>query len=385
MKRLSRRVGVAFVVGSAAAVPGVVAIGAAPPPPLVSGHAAVVAQGIVGFPDGTFHWQVADGTLTAGAAPTAVPPAPTFVLGDAGVVDVAGSVPARLGPGEAVMLTATSAAVLSTANGSASYWTLLIANVADTGGAGATGGSFTLDTGYRDVDLLRDVLAAGEAMQLPDRDVATLLLVTGGAAVAASTDGDSIDLAAGEAATLDGDLTITNEGEEATTVVAAVIGAIVPELAASPEVVNPPPPPNTNQTTTGTSATTTTRAEATTTMPTDSDGDGLADIDEMNTYGTDPNNPDTEGDHLTDGDEILVHGTDPLDNNSDDDGLTDGDEINITHTNPKDQDTDDDGLMDDDEHPAGADPNKPDTDGDGFNDGTEVASGTNPADANSHP
>ena len=45
---------------------------------------------------------------------------------------------------------------------SASYWTLSIANVADTGGAGATGGSFTLGAGQRDVDLVRDVLATGE-------------------------------------------------------------------------------------------------------------------------------------------------------------------------------------------------------------------------------
>ena len=37
--------------------------------PVATGHAEVVAQGIVGFPDGTFHWQVADGTLTAESRP----------------------------------------------------------------------------------------------------------------------------------------------------------------------------------------------------------------------------------------------------------------------------------------------------------------------------
>jgi hypothetical protein len=384
MKRHSWRISATFVIGSAAvSLPSIADAAAPSPPPLASGHAEVVAQGIVGFPDGTFHWQVADGNLTAGAAPTAVPAAVTFVLGDTGAVDVAGGSPTRLGPGEAVMLPAFSEALLSTAEGSASYWTLSIANVADTGGAGAAGGSFTLAAGPRDVDLVRDVLATDEALQLPDRDVATLLLVTSGSAVATSSDGDSIDLGGGEAATLDGDLTITNEGEEPATVVAAVIGTIVPVLEATPEATTPPPPPNTNQTT-GTAATTT-AAATTTTAPTDSDGDGLSDVDEMNIYGTDPNNPDSEGDHVTDGDEILVHGTDPLDNNSDDDGLTDGDEVNITHTDPNDQDTDDDGLMDEDENPAGADANNPDTDGDGFNDGTEVASGTNPADANSHP
>jgi hypothetical protein len=121
-------------------------------------------------------------------------------------------------------------------------------------------------------------------LQLPDRDVATLLLVTNGAAVAASSDGDSIELADGEAATFDGDLTITNEGEQPTTIVAAVIGPVVPALEATPGATTPPPPPNTNNATTNTSAsTTTTSTETTTTTPTDSDGDGLADVDETNT------------------------------------------------------------------------------------------------------
>jgi beta-lactam-binding protein with PASTA domain len=43
----------------------------------------------------------------------------------------------------------------------------------------------------------------------------------------------------------------------------------------------------------------------------DTDGDGLADIDEA-TLGTDPNNPDSDGDTFTDGDEV-TQGTDPLD------------------------------------------------------------------------
>jgi beta-lactam-binding protein with PASTA domain len=43
----------------------------------------------------------------------------------------------------------------------------------------------------------------------------------------------------------------------------------------------------------------------------DTDGDGLADIDEA-TLGTDPSNPDSDGDTFTDGDEV-TQGTDPLD------------------------------------------------------------------------
>ena len=48
---------------------------------------------------------------------------------------------------------------------------------------------------------------------------------------------------------------------------------------------------------------------------TDSDGDGLYDVDETDVYGTDPENPDTDGDGVDDGQEVF-DGTDP--NNSDD-------------------------------------------------------------------
>ena len=59
----------------------------------------------------------------------------------------------------------------------------------------------------------------------------------------------------------------------------------------------------------------------------DSDGDGLTDDDEINTYGTDPMVADTDGDGLSDGDELLVHGTDPLVSDTDDDGSNDGLEV----------------------------------------------------------
>ena len=54
--------------------------------------------------------------------------------------------------------------------------------------------------------------------------------------------------------------------------------------------------------------------EPTTSAPppdTDTDGDGLTDIDEA-TAGTDPNNPDSDGDTFLDGDEV-AQGTDPND------------------------------------------------------------------------
>jgi len=47
------------------------------------------------------------------------------------------------------------------------------------------------------------------------------------------------------------------------------------------------------------------------TEETDSDGDGLTDIEELKIYGTDPKNPDTDGDGYSDGDEVK-NGYNPL-------------------------------------------------------------------------
>lgn len=88
----------------------------------------------------------------------------------------------------------------------------------------------------------------------------------------------------------------------------------------------------------------------------DSDGDGLTDDDEINIYGTDPDNPDTDSDGLNDGDEVIL-GTDPLLSDTDGDGLSDGDEVNVHGTNPLLADTDGDGYSDGDEVFITTDPN----------------------------
>lgn len=81
--------------------------------------------------------------------------------------------------------------------------------------------------------------------------------------------------------------------------------------------------------------------------PSDRDGDGLSDADEVDRYGTDPDNPDTDGDGLTDGQEILTYKTDPLNPDTDWDGLTDGkDEVLKYGTDPTKRDTDNGGVAD---------------------------------------
>ena len=61
---------------------------------------------------------------------------------------------------------------------------------------------------------------------------------------------------------------------------------------------------------------------------TDSDGDGLTDLQE-DFLGTDPNNPDTDGDGLSDGDEVFVYHTKPGVADTDGDGLLDAEELVI--------------------------------------------------------
>ena len=112
-------------------------------------------------------------------------------------------------------------------------------------------------------------------------------------------------------------------------------------------------------------------------IPMDSDGDGLLDTDEENTYGTDPLDFDTDDDGLGDGAEVNTYGTDPRDADSDDDGLTDGEEVNTYGTDPLDADTDDDGLKDGNEVTLGTNPLDADSDDDGIPDGSDPGSFVN--------
>jgi len=80
------------------------------------------------------------------------------------------------------------------------------------------------------------------------------------------------------------------------------------------------------------------------------------------------------------GDEGADAVTDVSLSDTDGDGITDVDEATLG-TDPEKADTDDDGLLDGVELELGTDPQIADTDGDGYPDGAEVAAGKNPIDA----
>jgi hypothetical protein len=66
---------------------------------------------------------------------------------------------------------------------------------------------------------------------------------------------------------------------------------------------------------------------------TDQDADNAPDELEPG-LGLDPTNPDTDGDGVADGDEPNIYGTDPLNLDTDGDGATDGEELFGSHTDP---------------------------------------------------
>ena len=114
----------------------------------------------------------------------------------------------------------------------------------------------------------------------------------------------------------------------------------------------------------------------------DTDGDGLNDGMEVNTFWTNPYQVDTDGDGLEDGAEYQLRLTlypclDPALADSDLDGLTDDLETKAgSPTDPCDADSDDDGIYDSVELFDGTDPRDPaskltDTDGDGLTDSYE--------------
>ena len=59
----------------------------------------------------------------------------------------------------------------------------------------------------------------------------------------------------------------------------------------------------------------------------DSDGDGISDQAELETFGSNPNLADADGDNLNDGEELLLYLTNSSSADSDSDGSNDSDEV----------------------------------------------------------
>lgn len=353
---------------AAIAAPQLVTAAVDPPSP-ASGHAEVVAQGVVAFDAGPVHWLVA--TDPIGTTDTDVDDsAPAFVMapGPGSIVVSDGATPiARLAPGEATFRPAGVATTVRTLAGTVNGTFISLLP-----GSGDPESTFTPGPGDRDVDLVRDVLGTNEVLVL-DAAVSALVVVVSGAVESAGA-----ALTAGVPATLSGDVALINASPQPAVVVVAVVG---PLLSGAAPVTSTTVPAPSSGATPSPGTTPSVPAPTTTQSPddVDSDGDGLSDADEI-ADGTDPNSVDTDTDGLNDSEE-RQHATDPLDNDTDDDQLSDGYEVNSSGSDPTRPDTDGDGLQDNEEDGiTRTDPRIPDhdNDGDGLWSTFETAIGTDP-------
>ena len=347
--------------------------------PAAGASAEVIAQGLVPFADGDYHWTLASLAVNQTATPVASG-SPSFLLAGgptALLVSTSSCACWRLGPGEAVFRPAGSESdVVALADGAAGLTTISI-------DPGPGSGGFAPGATVRDVDLVRGQLPADGSLTV-HAEVSAFVHVTAGQVEMSDT-----TIPTGATATNDGDVTLLNDSAEPATVVIATIG---PSVGESGEVAAPsdaplssdagepaPAPAPTAPPSTAAPTTTIDAAGA------DLDGDGLNGADEA-LRGTSPTDEDSDDDGLNDGFEVFTSGTNPTAADSDGDGANDGDELDAgTNPSADDTDSDGDGLTDDEELVHGTNSNDEDTDNDAYFDGNEVATGHDPLDPLDHP
>ncbi len=165
-----------------------------------------------------------------------------FVLAEDGpvvVTDEAGG-QTRLAPGEALFVPRDARQRRAGGTAGSTYYGLELVVAPDVvadyslGSASLlyAGDAFAAPPGRRDLDLVRDVVAADETSVLPDTGAPTLLLATSGGVRVRTTAGEAVSLRAGEATALAGALDVATSGLGSATYVAALIGpAVEPDEA----------------------------------------------------------------------------------------------------------------------------------------------------------
>jgi hypothetical protein len=215
-----------------------------------SGHAHVIAQGVVALPAGEAVWRTVRSTAPLpDAAPFEERPL-GFVFASTGpilLVDEATGEQVHLGTGEATLVRAGTSQQRSSLGASpVSYLTIELvpsdtAPPADGSIVLQPGQPFPAPPGLHDLDLLSDTLAAGEAFTIPDSGAKNVVLVTAGAANAGRPGGEPVVLLAGEAASFSGDLQIAPapDGGASVSFLAAFIGPAIPPPAIPAAAVTP--------------------------------------------------------------------------------------------------------------------------------------------------
>jgi hypothetical protein len=208
-------------------------IGDAPSP--ATGHAQIVAQGVSFLPDGNAAWRIVEDT--AEPLDAAVPEERALgfsVALDQGILinDYTYGTQARLAADEAAFVgSGVSQQRVSLDGNNAPYLRIALvpANQANEAGGDTmvyAGDSFNAPDGRRDIDLLRDVLQDGEETLISAGEAPSLIHVIGGS-VSVDDGNDVFTLDEGESATIDGEMMVTGQSDDAT-IIAGIIGPDVP-------------------------------------------------------------------------------------------------------------------------------------------------------------
>ena len=184
------------------------------------------------FEDGPYEWNVAEHQVdSVGIDLTHA--APTFLIGDGeySTVITGPEVRGRLADGEALFrrpTLTTHAAALGGEPATLMEWTI------STDDTGPGSDPFEPGPGAHDIDIIRDWLAPSETFNMKAGIPAFVMVSSGWVTTA---DGTRID--AGGWATLQGDIALTNGGEEPAVLLAAWISPVL-ELPAAPTTTSTP-------------------------------------------------------------------------------------------------------------------------------------------------
>ena len=203
------------------------------PPSPATGHAEVVATWLVDFADGSYEWNVVEHIVDADGIDLAHS-APTFLIsdGDFSTVITGPEVRARLADGEALFrrpTLTTHAAALGGESAILMEWAISTPPAGDDDGPDSD--PIEPGAGTHDIDIIRDWLPAGETFTMR-AGIPAFVLVTSGWVTTA--DGTRIDV--GGWATLQGDIALTNGGQDPAVLLAAWIS---PVLSPTPGAVAP--------------------------------------------------------------------------------------------------------------------------------------------------
>ncbi len=238
--------GLSAALGAVAAARQLAADDASP----AQGHAQVVAHGVAAVPSGEVAWRVVSDTADLEDDAETQERALGFALADQDaflINDLSFGTQARLAAGEATFVpSGVQQQRIALGDAAAAYYRIALIPAGDADDAGGddlifSGEGFAA-AGNRDLDLVRDVVAADDEAQLADTGFPTLVLATAGSIEVETADGAApTTLAAGEAAEFEGALSITTTGAEEATFVAAVIGPEVPALPTPSPTATPAP------------------------------------------------------------------------------------------------------------------------------------------------